>query len=652
MPKTLKKKIIISLIFLGATIGGITMGAFLSLTHDLPQIRSLEDYRPSAVTRIYSADKVLLTELFLEKREPVPIEVIPKYLKSALVATEDRSFYKHSGIDLKGIFRAIIKDLWAGEFVEGASTITQQLAKTLFLTPKKSLVRKAKEAILAFQLERRYTKDEILELYLNQVYFGSGAYGVESAAGLFFGKSVKDLNLSECALIAAMPKAPSRYSPLINRTLAKKRRNLVLKQMFQIGLINEVTYQRTINEPVILKEKNQHLAKAPYFLEYVKKSLETDLGSSLLYREGLTIYTTLSYELQKAAKGAIDNGLTALGTRMQQQQIENPDPQGALVALDLKSGGILAMVGGKNFSQSAFNRATMARRQPGSAFKPIVYALAIEKGFSQNQMILDAPIVFKGGRDGKDWKPENFSKKYQGEMTLRKAFAISENIPAVRLTEMLGSSSVAQFGQTLGIGSPLSQNLSLALGTSGVTLTELTSVYSVFPNQGKKIKPYGVMEILDHSGRIIWHIKPEKKVVMSRAGAAIMTNMLQAVINEGTGKKAKNLGHFIAGKTGTTNDYKDALFVGFSPSIAAGVWVGEDAFTTLGKWETGAKAALPIWREFMRTALADKPYQHFDIPDDVVQIRMDSTTGMLALDDSPGAVIALFKKGTAPTQHR
>ena len=503
MAKTLKKKIIISLIFLGATVCGITMGAFLALTHDLPQIRSLEDYRPSAVTRIYSADKVLLTELFLEKREPVPIEVIPKYLKSALVATEDRSFYKHSGIDLKGIFRAIIKDLWAGEFVEGASTITQQLAKTLFLTPKKSLVRKIKEAILAFQLERRYTKDEILELYLNQVYFGSGAYGVESAAGLFFGKSVKDLNLSECALIAAMPKAPSRYSPLINRTLAKKRRNMVLKQMFQIGLINEVTYQQALNEPVILKEKNQHLAEAPYFLEYIKKSLETDLGSSLLYREGLTIYTTLSYELQKAAEDAIDNGLTALGTRMQQQQIENPDPQGALVALDLKSGGILAMVGGKNFSKSTFNRATMARRQPGSAFKPIVYALAIEKGFSQNQMILDAPIVFKGGKDGKDWKPENFSKKYRGEMTLRKAFAISENIPAVRLIEMLGSSSVAQFGQTLGVESPLSQNLSLALGTSGVTLTELTSVYSVFPNQGKKIKPYGVMEILDHSGRII-----------------------------------------------------------------------------------------------------------------------------------------------------
>ena len=652
MAKTLKKKIIISLIFLGATVCGITMGAFLSLTHDLPQIRSLENYRPSAVTRIYSADKVLLTELFQEKRKPVPIEVIPKYLKSALVATEDRSFYKHSGIDLKGVFRAIIKDLWAGEFVEGASTITQQLAKTLFLTPKKSLIRKIKEAILAFQLERRYTKDEILELYLNQVYFGSGAYGVESAADLFFGKSVKDLNLSESALIAAMPKAPSRYSPLINRTLAIKRRNMVLKQMFQIGLISEATYQQALNKHVILKEKKQHLAKAPYFLEYVKKSLETDLGSSLLYREGLTIYSTLSYKLQKAAEDAIDNGLTALGSRMQKQQIENPNPQGALVALDLKSGGILAMVGGKNFSQSSFNRATMARRQPGSAFKPIVYAVAIEKGFSQNKMILDAPIVFKGGKDGKDWKPENFSKKYRGEMTLRKALSISENIPAVRLIEMLGSSSVAQFGQTLGIESPLSQNLSLSLGTSGVTLTELTSVYSVFPNQGEKIKPYGVMEILDHSGRIIWHVKPEKKVVMSRAGAAIMTNMLQAVINEGTGKKARNLGHYIAGKTGTTNDYKDALFVGFSPSIAAGVWVGEDAFTTLGKWETGAKAALPIWIEFMRTALADKPYQHFDIPDDVVQIQMDSVTGMLALDDSPGAVVALFKKGTAPTQHR
>ncbi len=652
MAKAIKKKIFISLIFLGAAVGGVSMGAFLSLTHDLPQIRSLENYRPSAVTRIYSTDKVLLTELFLEKREPVPIEVIPKYLKSALVATEDRNFYKHSGIDLKGIFRAIIRDLSAGEFIEGASTITQQLAKTLFLTPKKSLIRKIKEAILAFQLERRYTKEEILELYLNQVYLGSGAYGVESAAGLFFGKSVKDLNLSECALIAAMPKAPSRYSPLINRTLAKKRRNLVLKQMFQIGLINETTYQKTVDEPVILKEKNQHLAKAPYFLEYVKKSLEADLGSSLLYREGLTIYTTLSYKLQKVAEKAIDNGLSALETRMQKHRIENADPQGALVALDLKSGGILAMVGGKNFSQSRFNRATMARRQPGSAFKPIVYALAIEKGFSQNQMILDAPIVFKGGKEGKDWKPENFSNKYRGEMTLRKALAISENIPAVRLIEMLGSSSVAQFGQSLGIESPLSQNLSLSLGTSGVTLTELTSVYSVFPNQGEKIKPYGVMEILDHSGRIIWHVKPEKKVAMSRAGAAIMTNMLQAVINGGTGKKARDFGHSIAGKTGTTNDFKDALFVGFSPSIAAGVWVGQDAFSTLGKWETGAKAALPIWIEFMRAALADKPYQHFDIPDDVVQIQMDSETGMLASDDSPGAVIALFKKGTAPTQHR
>ena len=593
---------------------------------------------------------MLLPKLFLEKIEPVPIAMIPKYLKSALVATEDRNFYKHSGIDLKGIFRAFIRDLLAGEFVEGASTITQQLAKTLFLTPKKSLIRKIKEAILAFQIERRYTKDEILELYLNQVYLGSGAYGVESAANLFFGKSVKDLDLSECALIAAMPKAPSRYSPLINRTLAEKRRNMVLKQMFQIGLINETTYQKSVDEPVTLKEKNQHLAKAPYFLEYVKKLLEAEIGSSLLYHEGLTIYTTLSYKLQKAAEKAIDTGLSALETRMQKHRIENPDPQAALVALDLNSGGILAMVGGKNFSQSRFNRATMARRQPGSAFKPIVYALAIEKGFSQNRMILDAPIVFKGGKDGKDWKPENFSKKYKGEITLRKALAISENIPAVRLIEMLGSSSVAQFAQTLGIESPLSQNLSLSLGTSGVTLTELTSVYSVFPNLGKKIKPYGVMEILDHSGRIIWHVKPEKKVVMSRAGAAIMTNMLQAVINGGTGKKARNLGHFIAGKTGTTNDFKDALFVGFSPFIAAGVWVGQDAFTTLGRWETGAKAALPIWIEFMRAALADQPYQNFDIPDDVVPIRIDSETGMRAADDSPDAVIALFKKGAAPKQ--
>ena len=658
MIKTLinKKNIVILLIIMSGIICGILSGFFLALTHDLPQISSLENFRPSAVTRIYSSDKVLIAELFAEKRDPVPLKVIPEYLKKAIVATEDRNFYNHSGVDLKGIVRAIIKDIWAGKFVEGASTITQQLAKTLFLNPKKTLVRKLKEAFLAFHLERRYTKDEILELYLNQVYFGSGAYGVESAARIFFDKSVKDLTLAECALVSAMPKAPSRYSPLINRDLSIKRRNIVLKQMLFTGIINKTEYNKALNEKLNLSKKNKTSLKAPYFVEYVKDFLENIIGSSRLYNEGLTIYTTLSYELQKKAEDAIANGLSDLESRMKQQGIINPDPQSALVCLDIQSGGILAMIGGKDFYKSPYNRATIAKRQPGSAFKPVVYAHAIEKGFTQNMKILDAPVVFRGGKDGEDWKPENFSKDYQGEITLRKALALSKNIPAVRLIEMLGPSSVVQFGYKLGIESTLSPNLSLALGTSEVTLLELTSAYTVFPNRGKSIKPYGVMEVVDHNGRIVWRAKPKKRLVMSRTGAAIITDMLMAVVKEGTGKKASIIKHPVAGKTGTTDKCKDALFVGFSPSIATGVWVGQDKFVSLGKRETGARAALPIWMEFMEKALADKPcsgfrVKYFDIPDDVVRMNIDPVSGLSANAKSPNAVTALFKKGTEPREY-
>ncbi|MBW2538735.1 MAG: transglycosylase domain-containing protein, partial [Deltaproteobacteria bacterium] len=407
-----KKKIAIAFILVSGVLFGAVAGAFFALSHDLPQIRSLETFTPSAVTRIYSSDRVLLAELFVEKRVPVPLTSIPAYLQAALVATEDRKFYSHSGVDLKGILRAIIKDIRAGGFVEGASTITQQLSKTLFLTPQKTLIRKIKEAMLAFQLERRYTKDEILELYLNQVYFGSGAYGVESAARLFFGKSAKDLDLAECAMIAGMPKAPSRYSPLINSELAIKRRDTVLKQMRDTGIITASAFQQTLKKELNLKSQNKNSTKAPYFVDYVKKFLEKELGSSILYRGGLSVFTTLSFDLQQAAEVAVANGLAALETRMKPKGNENPLPQCALVSIDVQSGGILAMVGGRNFYDSPFNRATIARRQPGSAFKPIVYAHAIERGFAQNMMILDAPIVFKGALNGKDWRPENFSRTY------------------------------------------------------------------------------------------------------------------------------------------------------------------------------------------------------------------------------------------------
>ena len=651
--KRLNKKGLSIILFLAiGVISGAIAGAFFALTRDLPQIRSLENFRPDAISRIYSADGVLLTEMFVEKREPVSLELIPDYLKRAIVATEDRKFYRHSGVDLKGITRAIVKDIWAGEFVEGASTITQQLAKTLFLTPRKTLVRKIKEALLAFQLERRYTKDEILELYLNQIYFGSGAYGVQSAAGIFFGKSVQDLTLAECALIAAMPKSPSRYSPLVNAELAVKRRNIVLKQMRSVGIIDDSAYDQALNEDLLTNKKHRATARAPYFVEYVKQNLEEILGSGVLYKSGLSITTTLDFNLQKTAEQAVAKGLDAIELRMKKAGIQNPYPQAALIALDVQSGGIVAMVGGRNFSESAYNRATDAHRQPGSAFKPFVYACAIEKGMAQNKMLLDAPVVFKGGENGKDWKPENFTPGFKGEMTMRQALAVSQNIPAVRLIEMLGPHSVAQFAHTLGIESALDQNLSLALGTSEVSLIELTSAFAVFANRGEKIMPAGIAEVLDSRGRAIWRAKPKKILVMSPSGAAIVTNMLEAVIREGTGRKALSLERPVAGKTGTTNDYKDALFIGFSPSVAAGVWVGNDLNTTLGPKETGARAALPIWIQFMSAVVNRESPQYFNIPDDVVQIKINPEKGILADDDSAHAVTAIFRKGTEPNGWR
>jgi len=644
-----KNKIAIFVVLITGIICGISIGGIFAFFHDLPEILSLETYRPSAVTRIYSADDVLLTELYREKREPVPIGIIPHDLISAIVATEDKNFYRHSGIDLKGILRAVIKDIVAGEFVEGASTITQQLAKTLFLSPRKTLLRKIKEAFLAFQLERRYTKNEILELYLNQVYFGSGAYGVESAARTFFDKSVKNLTLAESALIAGMPKAPSRYSPLVNQDLAIKRRNTVLKQMNKTGIIDERLYHDASTEPLLLESKRTLLIKAPYFIQYIKRFLEDALGSAMLYKGGLTVHTSLSYEMQKVAEAAVKNGLSALENRMKQHHIPSPDPQCALICLDVRSGKILTMVGGKDFNKSAFNRSTEAKRQPGSAFKPIVYALAIEQGFSQNHKILDAPIVFKNQDQGKDWEPENFSKSYLGEITLRKALTLSQNIPAVRLIEMIGPSSVVRFSHRLGIGADLSPNLSLALGTSEVSLIDLTAAYAVFANRGERIEPYGILKVADQTGRTIWRAKPQKQIAMSRAGAAITTNMLQGVVNEGTGKSARKLKRPLAGKTGTTNQYKDALFIGFSPSIAAGVWVGQDRHVTIGNRETGARAALPIWIDFMEASLSKKAFEYFDIPDNVVQMFMDPSTGFISSDEVPGGVGAMFRSEATST---
>lgn len=637
------RKTVIILILMAATLCGATVGAFVGLTRDLPQIRALGDFQPAMVSRLYDIESQLIAEFYVEKREPVPLTAIPPLLVTALLTTEDRKFYNHSGVDVSGILRAIVKDVQARRFAEGASTLTQQLAKTLFLTPRKSLVRKLKEAILSLQLERRYTKAELLTLYLNQVYFGSGAYGVAAAAETFFGRPLSDLTLAECALIAGMPKAPSRYSPLVNPELALKRRNIVLQQMHATKAISTDTYDAAKAAELSLRPRGDRKRRAPYFVDHVRTQLETLVGTAQLYKGGLSIYTTLNWRLQQAAEAAVEAGLDALATRMVARGQQDLTPQGALVALDVTTGGIRAMVGGRHYEGSNFNRATAAQRQPGSAFKPLVFAYALEHDFAQNDILLDAPVVYKKGSASEEWRPENFNKGFQGEMTLRYALEESANIPAVRLLEAVGPASVVGFAHQMGITAQLPANLALALGAGEVNLLELTSAYSVFPNRGEAVAPSAILEVQDNRGHALYRAKPQRRVVMSREGAAIITDMLQAVVQTGTGRRAAELGPRVAGKTGTTSDYRDALFIGFSPGIATGVWVGVDDFSSLGTGETGSRAALPIWTDFMRAHLQAAPLAYFDQPVGVIKRHMDPFSGKKLKAGDKGATAALFR---------
>jgi penicillin-binding protein 1A len=640
---TNRKFWMVSLTLVAGVLSGITAGSYLVLTHDLPQIQKLQNFQPSAITRIYSMDHVLLAELFVEKRMPVPLQEIPSDLVKSLLTIEDRRFYQHSGIALRGIIRAVVKNIISGRYAEGASTITQQLSKTLFLTPKKTILRKLREAVLSIQLERRYTKDEILELYLNQIYLGSGAYGVASAAQVYFGKPLSALSLSECAIIAGLPQAPSRYSPHVNPTLCLKRRNIVLNQMMQTNEIDAAAYKQALAEPLVLAENNSQSPAAPYFVDYLKTSLESAIGDGLLYKGGLTVQTTLSYKLQLAAEAAVADGLEQLGSRRHIYQLPEGLPQAALIAIDVQTGGIMSMIGGRNYAQSSFNRASKALRQPGSAIKPLFFAAAIEKGFNQTDTLLDAPVVFQRSEKDQDWQPNNFSNTYEGEISMRYALVHSKNIPAVRLLEKIGPTAAVQFIHSLGISADLTTDLSLALGTPEVNLLELTAAYAVFADRGKYIQPFGIIEVLDSNGNMLWRKKPLQRIAMSRAGAAIITDMLTGVIREGTGRQATVLPGPVAGKTGTTDDFKDALFIGYSPSVAAGVWVGTDHAQSLGPKETGAKAALPIWIEFMQQAIQTQSQRYFDIPDDVRAATVDLRTGAPLAGGSPTAVKVLVK---------
>ena len=640
MPSSIKR-IWAFLGFVGILSGGLA-GVFLGLVYDLPEINQLKLFKPSSVTTVFSSDNQVITQFYLEKRFPVSIEKIPKILIDALVVTEDRNFFQHAGVNLKAILRAMIQDIKAGEFKQGASTLTQQLAKTLFLSPEKSIIRKIREAILSIQIERRYTKNEILELYFNLIYLGSGAYGVEAAAQTYFNTSVTDLTISQAALLAGLPKAPSIYSPLNNLGLATKRRRIILAQMRQADIISPREQLLANKEPILVKPKIAPLSHALFFVAYLKNILNSHPELTTGFSNGLNIYTTLNYKLQIVAENTVQKQIQLLKNRMGKNGLVNPIPEAALIAIDIKTGGILSMVGGTDYTKSQFNRAVQAKRQPGSAFKPFVYATALEMGYSQSDTLLDAPLEYSQG-NSTSWEVKNFSRTYQGEMTLRKALALSKNTPVVRLIEKIHPEAVIRFAQKAGIHSPLTPYLSLALGTSEVSLLELTAAYIPFANKGTQVTPSVIVKITDTQGHTIFQHSVDRHSIMSRENAAVMVDMLKAVIFEGTGKKAAHIKKDIAGKTGTTDRYKDAFFVGVSPDIALGVWVGNDNASTLGPYETGARAALPIWINYMEVFLEDKPFQYFDIPDGTKMMYLHPNTGKTLNQTDPTVVRALIK---------
>ena len=729
---------------------------------DLPDVLSLKNYKPNLITEVYDDGNKLISEFYIERRVLLPLNNITPMMKLATLAVEDDQFYKHKGFNFKRIAGALWSNIKAGGVVEGGSTITQQITKTMFLTPERTLFRKIREAILATRIEKNFSKDEILEIYLNQIYYGHSAYGVEAAALVYFGRHVNELTLPEIAMIVGLPRAPKLYSPYFSPERAKNRRNHVLKRMESLGHITHEEAEDAVKSDLKLKERGERKNFAPYFSEYIRQYVEDKYGSSGLYKGGLKVYTTLKTEHQEAAESAVEEGLREIDKRLgyrgplgnvkplgqyidwrKVDEIEQKnfpdgrernenralgvvtevmpekvfvstkdtrgyiyvkdmewahkhDPavdalsfgkaknanevlkvgnvidikileekdkkgnlkfaleqepviQGALLCIEPATGFVSAMVGGYDFHKSKFNRAIQAQRQPGSAFKPIVYSASFEKGFTPASVFIDSPIIFEE-KDEENWKPANFEEKFYGPTNLRTALTHSRNVITIKLLQSMGVKHILEYARRLGIKSYLTPDLSLALGTSGVTLYELTSAYGVFSNKGIKTEPMAIKSITDKDGNLLEENKPQEERVISEELAFITTNILQSVVQEGTGWRAKTLGRPVAGKTGTTNNYMDAWFLGYTPDLIAGVWVGMDKDEPIGKNETGARAANPIWVRFMEKALKGMPVKNFQIPGGVVWTKIDRKTGLLATPETADMALECFIEGTEPTE--
>ena len=774
-------------------------GYFSYLMVTLPKVDRLADYKPPIVSQVFGEDGSLVGEFYLERRTLVTVAKIPKKLIQAFVAAEDSNFYQHRGIDYLGVVRAAIKNLISLSKKEGASTITQQVAKSMLLTPEKKFSRKLKEAILATRMEKRLSKDEILYIYLNQIYLGAGSYGVQLAAETYFGKDVDQLNLAEMALLAGLPKAPNTYSPIKHLAKAKERQAYVLERMVKEGYITQAEANYAKSLPIVIKSRKMvNSDQSAYYLEYVRIQLEEKYGEDRLYKGGLKIYTTMNAEMQKAAYEGVVNGLKALDKRqgfrgpvqfLAQDKVEEfcrhveegiyaatlkqgatyqgvitainaakgdmtvrvgdrigtlsrkhmawagkinlvdaygkpegekkksltlgsvievsvlttdlnkvgavfaldqePEAQAALFAMDPKNGAVKAMVGGYDFKKSQFNRAMQAKRNAGSAFKPIIYAAALDKGMTPASIIDDSQAEYDSGK-AKAWKPKNYDNVYRGPVTMREALTNSINVVSVKILETIGVGYAIDYAKKLGITSPLSNNLTLALGSSSITPMELTSAYAVFASGGYRITPYFIIKVVDGDGKVLEEIvppviptfspmssnekKPEEQAgkapetavtaitpatpttltpvqVISPETAYVMTNLMESVVTSGTGQRAKALGRPVAGKTGTTNDMKDAWFIGYVPQLVAGVWVGYDQERSLGAGGSGGQAAAPIWTEFMQRSVAGMPGQSFVPPANVTFAVINSRTGRLAREGSEGSVTECFISGTEPTAY-
>lgn len=604
------KLAVIALVVFVVVVTGAGLGFLAASFHTLPSLKG--DIRPPAASQILDVNgKLIATTRSVENRVPVTINKVPKDLQNAFVAVEDARFYQHAGVDPRGILRAFWSNITDRGVSEGGSTITQQLAKNALLSQERTLKRKIQEAFLAFQIERQYTKNEILELYLNQIYFGQGAYGVQAASQVYFGKNVEDLNLAECALLAGIPKSPNYYSPVNNLKAATERQQTVLDQMVKYNYIDQSTANTTKNIKINLASRSSspEIASsiAPYFVDYVTQQLIDKYGADAVYKDGLKIYTTLDIDMQNAAEQAMRN---LPSPRIDSNGIKQP--QGALVAIDPQTGHIKAMVGGRGNDQ--FNRSVMAERQPGSAFKPFVYLAAIESGLNAASIINDSSVSFG------NWTPSNYDGKFRGNVSLRTALEQSLNIPAVKLANQVGVDKPLYYAQQMGISTLVLQgptndkNLASALGglTRGVTPLEIASAYGVIANQGVRAEPISIVKILDRNGKILEQYTPKEKAVINERSAYVLLDMMRGVLTRGTGTAA-NIGRPAAGKTGTTNDYKDAWFVGFTPDIVAAVWIGYDNDGYLNGI-TGGSLPANIWNMFMSKAAAKYPVRDFVRP--------------------------------------